>query len=184
MELPEKFSDIIRKSEERFKDNIDKAVVDAEKKIRKLPEFDDFVQVLISEAIRSRIHDTRHYINRVIKEDVASGSQQEGDSESYVVPKPKVVVGRNKSVNEVERTVYDIRIANKCLGSIFGYELSNLAESESATARGYQIRAKLCLALVPLVPESKTVRQAISSKKLHRIYESILKEEGVAFQAV
>ena len=149
---------IAEEADSRHPDSIDSATTEAEKAIRALPGFKTFVDDLVHSAVRSLINDSRHVTNVSIKRDVGA----------YGGPS-KVVVGRSTAVQYVNRSVYDLRIAGTALGLLRGSQLGDILESEQRHANGHTMNAEVLKALVPLVPDSKQVREAVTESKLRQI---------------
>jgi hypothetical protein len=165
MEMSQTVIDIIAAAEKRHPEDIEAAVDDAEKRIRKLPDFDDFVNILIREAIRSRVNDCRHGVSRAIRKEMGE----------YGKP-ATTVVGESPAVLKVMENLYKYRIAGTVLGSVYGRDLADISENERVTGQGHLFNAYLTARLQPLVPANKRVRDVVPEKKLKVIFASCQKE--------
>ena len=165
MEFPKSVEAIVDRAAKKFPSDISKAIDQADKEIRKLPEFDELVSMLIRKAVAQLIYDARHSVTNQIKR----------DSGMYGGP-AKVIAGLSKSVNRVAESIYAIRIAGTMLGELFGRDLPGIADSEMAIGHGHLFNARLCQRLAALVPEDKRVQEAVKEKKLQAIFLDVLRD--------
>ena len=166
--LPETILEIVRKEAEAHPDDINAALQSAERRIRKLSEFEDLVNQLVSSAIRHLIHDAREAENR--KQRRAAGGP------------PIVNVGNCDDVLAVceQKAWMDYFIAGRTLGSITGEELPGIAESERQKASGHSWNAALCKDIAKRVPAERQVREVLTEKQLANAVERISKKLAAA----
>ena len=145
---------------QRHADNIDAAVNAAVRRVQELPNYADLVDDLVRSAVRHLIADCRHHENVATRR----GSNRYGGP-------AKVVAG--SAVNRIASDFYAYYIGGRTLGTIKGEELITIAASEAERANGHRFNARLCVALKPLVPEGKTVKECIKPGKLRSIFEGL-----------
>lgn len=165
MELSSKIYDIIRKADEQFPDDIPAAVSWANGKLREEPEFQEWVESFVTHSIQEMVYDVRHKKSQQIK------SQAGG----YIAPTK--VSSSSASTNAVLAEVYQYRIAGRTLGMLLGSELGDIATNETDIANGHLFNARLCEHLKRLVPENKTVKQAVPEKKLRDLFRQCGKQQ-------
>ena len=162
-EFPKSVTNAVAKSADKYGDDIEKAVGEAEKRVRKLKAFSEFEGQLVRHALRELIYDARHQKNGQIKE---ASRNTTGPS--------KVVSGSSPAVTQAYREAYyDYCIAGMTLGKLQGEMLADIAESEQNIATGHLFNVRLCERLVKIVPEGKTVEQCVSEKKLKVIFQEL-----------
>ncbi len=152
---------IIAEAVKSHRDDIDRALDLAERKLSKLPGWDEYQRSFARIAIRSMINHRRHCEN----------VQQRKDAGEYG-PAAKVTRGKASSDIARQKTMYDYFIGGKTIGATTGEELRVLADSESKKAEGYMFNSRLCEALARVVPKMKTVQETITEKKLMSIWHS------------
>ncbi len=150
---------IIAEAAEAHRDEIDKAVDRAEKALAKQPGWQAYRKSLVRSAIRHLVYDYRH------RENV----HQRRDAGEYG-PAAKVTRGAASAEVARQKSLYEYFVGGKMLGSTTGEELEALAASESEKAAGYAFNARLCEALAKVVPKQKTVREAVTERKLHALW--------------
>jgi hypothetical protein len=168
MQWPASVLDIATKSARKHADDIDAAVVAAEKAIRKLDEFGELIDALITDAIRQMVYEARHASNTAMKRQAGVYGQP-----------AKVQAGTSEAVQKLYSSVYQMRIAGTMLGLIRGSELPSLAETERSIASGHTLNAVLIESLIGLVGDDKTVQQCVSEKKL----KTLLKKAAETIQS-
>ena len=162
MNLPSHVIAIVSAAVERHHNDIPAAVNESEKRIRKLADFPELVDGLVRSAIQDAVYERRHTVN-------VANKRQAGQ---YGQP-GKVKTGTSQSLGAVKRSVYQYYIAGRTLGTILGGELRDIAANEDATAAGYTFRAQLCRRLADIVPAEKTVREAVTEKKLRTLFREL-----------
>ena len=163
--MPANVMAICKTSTEKYGDDVARATEQALAAIKKLPEFPDLVEGLLSDAVQGVIYDVRHRLNVTAKR----GAGLYG-------PPPKVLYGSSKEEAAVHRSLYNLYIGGMRLGWLKGGQLAPLADSEEAEGNGKLVNAKLLRALDKLVPEGVEVRAAVSEKKLNAIARQIGKK--------
>ena len=143
----------------RHASDIEKAVVEAEKKVRDLPEFPELVDKLIHTAIQEIIYDIRHHANVRMKQNMGSYGGR-----------AKVTSGSCPTVNRIAEDLYRYSIAGTILGLVTGKQLPEIADSEAAVGNGHLFNARLCRSLAKIVPEDKRVQDVVNQKKLKEIW--------------
>lgn len=136
--------------------NAEKQVEMAEDKVRKLPDFKQHVEALVSAAIRQTVYDVRHEDNRRIKYDAG------------VYNRPaKVNPGTSTVVNRTYRSVFDYHIMGVVLGNILGGELDRIIQTHGEIAEGHLKLVRIAEWLkTQRIPANKRVRDVVSEKKL------------------
>lgn len=168
MRVPADILAAVKRSESRNKNDIDAAVADAKAAITQLSSYQPFVDDLITSAIRHMVQDIRHAETRTVKI----------NAELYGT-KGKVSGADSKSVQDIANDLYHIRIAGRTLGTMRGSELTEIADGERERGRGHLANAELCTKLRELVPDDKTVRQAVRASKLLSIWRECRKKNGI-----
>ncbi len=170
--VPDSVLSIIAKATRRNPSDIYKAVEQAYRHVRELPEFDSLVESLVKQALRSLIHDSRHTMNTAMK---CERGCYGGDA--------KVKAGASESANRLYLELYNYHVAGTVLGELLGGKLEGIADSEEAKANGHGFNAKLLRELNPMVPEGVRVRDAVKLTKLKLIFERLGKEGWPLAQA-
>jgi hypothetical protein len=158
MEYPTSVLEIAERQAARFPADIDSAVNEAEKAIRRLPEFDSLVDLMVHNAVQELIYSFRH----------RDKVQMKNDMGQYGGP-AKVTSGASAVANRAERSAYEFHMAGTMLGLILGKDLESIAQSEAAIAHGHDFNARLCRRLMSLVPDESRVQDAVSEKRLRRL---------------
>jgi hypothetical protein len=152
--LPDSVNAVIAKWARKYPSDIAAAVEKAVDEIRRSSEFEGFVDQLVEIAVRRRIHDWRHTVNR--------GHQLRTGL-------PPVQVARSKGVNRAA-VVYQYCIAGTTLGDLTGEQLGPLACVEREQANGHARNARLLERLSRLgIPPKKRVRDVVPESSLRRI---------------
>lgn len=155
MDTPKALLDLCREHAAKNPDEIERAVKSA---LAEWQESDERTQEWIDGlerfAIREIVYRFRHSMNVDIR-------KQRGD-----FGKPADVTLGTGAANRVAQYVLDqYSIDGRSLGGILGSELAALAKAESERANGHVFNATLCRKLAAIVPEDKTVREAVSNAK-------------------
>ena len=162
VDFPESMTAIINAEADRYPSDIERAVKQALTKVKKLTEYQSLINDLVAWAVRDLIHQRRHVVNRAMRK--ASGM--------YGSPEDMTAAG-HEIVREVFDNLYDYPIGGTALGELTGEDLLAEAESLKAKMSGIQWNVSLCEALIPIVPASKKVKQAVSLKKLKVIWNDL-----------
>jgi hypothetical protein len=152
--------DLAREAALSNPESIETAVDAALSAAQELPEFPEFTEALVRRAVRGMVEEARHSAN------VEMRSRAGG----YGGP-AKVVVG--EATARVMRSLYLYAIGGKTLGQLTGKELAATAESEQARADGHLFNVRLCSRLAEIVPEEKSVEEAVSERKLKTIWKEL-----------
>jgi hypothetical protein len=172
---PDEVVEIVRNAIKNHPSDVPASIHEAEVKIKKLPNYMQFVSTLICDAISNLVQTTRMQSTKAV---------QQGSS---ILTKPKkvnqntgtakVIPGKGTTVNAVARKqLFDEWfIAGKCLGDVYGREIEGLIEMEEKVFQGhknhYARNTKILTYLQPLVPDDKMVRYAVSAKELTKYAE-------------
>lgn len=167
MQYPESVLSVARAMAAKHGDDIPRAVTEAEKLIRKLPEFDSLVDQMIRNAVREMVYDARHISNVATKRQTGHYFQEQ-----------KVDTTKSKAVLQAYKSVYAYCVAGTQLGLLYGERLAEIAESEQSIANGHVFNAALCRKLSEIVPKGTQVKDAISEKKLRALFDRTKKECG------
>jgi len=111
------------------------------------------------DGLRDLVHDARHQSNRQLKRDTGFYGQP-----------AKVVESDSLNIRTASEAIYDLYIAGRTLGTLLGKELPGVALMERETGNGHLANAALCERLAKIVPQEKTVREAVSSKRCMAIW--------------
>ena len=160
MSIPKAALDVVRVAIQNHPDSIDDCLVEADKNIRQLSCYSEFVEELVTNAIRELVYDERHRINWKIR------------AGTYKCT-PKVLMGDSEGIAEVHWNEYSFCIAGRSLGSILGSELEDIALTEESQARGHTANATLCRNLMKLVRPNQTVREAVKLPVLKKLFQPI-----------
>lgn len=145
----------------RHETDIEAAVIAVLSRASRAKWFPALRDELVVRAVREMIHRTRHDMNVAIRKNAG----KYGGAATVVA---------GEAVGRVCRSLYSYMIAGRTLGVIQGAELGAIADSEDATAEGHRFNAKLCRALMPLVPAEKTVRQCVKESKLKKLFGELV----------
>jgi len=151
---------IVEEETDTHQGDIKAAVQSSISRIRKLPDYQNYVDYFVHQAIQLMVHTRRHHINVNFRR----------NSGKYNTV-PKTIPGA--AVAAVARSVYAYNISGRLLGDILGEELKGISEIELAKASGCAFNAKLCKALIPLVPKGKRVREAVKKARLEKIFSEV-----------
>jgi hypothetical protein len=177
-----------RKAAEKFPDDIPRATRYALQLFKRLPEFEEWCEGLPLGMAQDIVHEARHHHNREIKrqsrreEGVAvaacASSARETNERSTrprPEPRPRINIAESQGVRSTYIAYMTKRIAGRTVGSLYGRELEDIAMNERERASGYEFNARLMQRLKPLVPDNRTVREAISEEKLAAIWKDVEK---------
>jgi hypothetical protein len=179
-----------RKAAERFPDDIPRATRYALQLFKRLPEYEEWCEGLPMGMAQDIVHEARHHHNREIKrqsrreeeEAVAAYSSETvgaatngGSTRPRPEPRPRINVAESQGVRSTYIAYMSQRIAGRTVGSLYGRELEGIAVNERERASGYEFNARLMQRLKPLVPDNRTVREAISEEKLAAIWKDVEK---------
>lgn len=168
MALPESVLRIVRKAAEDHPGDIERAVSQAVQEVRKLKDYQNFVDNLVRHCIKEQVHEARHKANVRIKHNAKHYQRTYRTSPSS-----------GAAVEGVYRSVYEFRIAGTTLGELRGSDLRGIAENERALAGGHQFRARLCEWLIERkVPDDKKVREVVSEKELVKVFKGLQDQFG------
>lgn len=153
MDFPAPIRNAVAAACRQHPNDIVAAVDEAEKAVRKLPEFEDFVALMVHHSIQEMVYDDRHRFNIGVKKNMGAN--------------PKTVVGNSAAVLEVYGSVYAIHVAGKTLGELLGSELADARATEQAMASGHLFNDALLewVEAQGVEPEQR-VKDAITEKKL------------------
>jgi hypothetical protein len=161
MEMPKWLTDIVARATRENGDDIPSAVDAAEAGVRRHPEFPDVVDTLVRDAIQGAVYAARGLSNRELKSETCYGGPA------------KVRVGDSESIGRVYQSVFDYYIGSRTLGDLLGSELEDVEVNETEKAAGHMFNARLAAELRKVVPADKRVREAVSQKKLEKLFKSL-----------
>lgn len=144
--------------------DIDAAVEECDRRVKRLADYADFTDGLVKQALRHQICDFRHKANTAQKKAAGSYGTQ-----------ARVSTGCSDAVADAaaEKSLYDYFIGGTVLGELTGEQLPEIADSEQTRADGHAFNAALCRDLAPLVAANKTVRQAVREGRLRTIWTAV-----------
>lgn len=160
MEYPKDVTAICKLMAKKYGNDIDKAVASAEKAIRELPDFDDFVHLLITLAIRELISDARHHEN--LRTRKVTGADVERCT-------PKTTVGTSRSVIKASQSIYEYNIGGKLLGWMTGEEVNAAMQTQLSISNGHRVNYVMLSLIDGKVPAGKKVKDVFSQKQLINI---------------
>jgi hypothetical protein len=165
-DFAESLAQIVADVGEKHSSDIDAAVDECERRVKRLNDFKDFIGDLVRQALREQIHTWRHRANVAQRK-----------SSGFYGGVAKVVAAASEAVADAasEKSLYDYFVAGTVLGELTGEQLPGIASGEREKADGHAFNADLCEALAAIVPEGKTVREAVKEGKLRTIFMGILK---------
>jgi hypothetical protein len=163
---PDSFQEIVALAVDRHGDDIDKAVEAAEYGIRNLDDFDEWIDKLVTSAVRGLVNDKRHSLNTATRK--ANGE--------YGGP---AKVGVGSAVNDAAKRSFlaSYFIGGRTLGSITGKELPLISGGERERAHGCMLNAALCDALAKVCKDDKRVDQCFTDVKAREIFDSLQKKQ-------
>jgi len=161
-QLPESITNIAREAATKYENDIDKAVEEALKKSKALPDFQACIEAMLASAVRSMVSDWRHADNQALRK--ATGVYGTG---------PRVSPEDTAFAMGIYDDILKYRIAGKTLALVTGDEIEGIIAGESARAEGHLFNVRLLSAIQPLVPATKTVGQAVSKRKLEAIWKGL-----------
>ncbi len=133
-------------------------------KVKALPDYGDFVDNLVDEAIQSLVYDQRHRQNCSIK--------YTGDTGTSGAAESKVKVGGCKAVADAYADYFSYTVGGKRLADVYGEELADLADAEMVQSQGHAAKAALFRSLADVVRPGKQVKDAVSGARLKRMFEA------------
>lgn len=163
-EYPENVLRAAEKSVLKHPNDLDKAIEQCEKSVRRLKTFDSLVDFLIHKALQDLVYEKRHTMNVSMKR---AASEYGGLG--------KVISGHSEGLARAARSVYLYHIGGSTLGALTGDQLEQIATDEQMIADGHLFNANLCLKLQPLVKKGKTVKDCVNEKKLNAIFVGLEK---------
>jgi hypothetical protein len=190
MQHPESILRAGRLAADKFPDDIPRATRYALQLFKRLPEYEEWCEGLPMGMAQDIVHEARGHHNRELKrqsrreeeEAVAAyssetvGAAANGRStRPRPEPRPRINVAESQGVRSTYIAYMTKNIAGRTVGSIYGRELEGIASDERAVASGHEFNARLMQRLRPLVPDDRTVREAISEEKLACIWRDVEK---------
>lgn len=161
MKFTEQIRSIIREANTNHTTPED-ATTEALHNVRGMSSYGEMVETLVEHAVHDLVCDDRHTINTRIKYQTGVYFQ-----------KAKAEVGESVAVMRAETSVYSYCIAGTSLGEILGKDLLGIASIEDNKADGHIFNSRLMRSLSNVVPQNKTVRRAISNKKLKALFAEL-----------
>jgi hypothetical protein len=175
--FPESFFEIINAAVARHKDDTAKAVAQAIRKIRELPEFSEWINRLAENHIASMVHNRRHRLNKA-----ATGERISIDAlDDVAAPEPRVV-GREIELpdvvsNLIEGITLDYFIGSKTLGAMSGLELRATAARYFGNGHKLLFLSQLCNRLARIVQPEQQVRDVVTNAELSVLVAEVQAQE-------
>lgn len=167
-QIPKPILNIADKMAAKHSGDITLAVATALKAIRKLPEFREYVEILVHQSVQDLVYAARHQDNRQIK-------YANGDYHAAQKVRPADSEG---VIRAAQNALFEYRIGGSRLGLLLGKDLLSIAATERAIGSGHFFNAALVEGLAPMVPAEKTVEESVSEAKLNRIFRELSGEMG------
>lgn len=143
----------------------DAATDQALKAVRRMPDFNEFVESLVRRAIQDAVYAARHAHNVRVK-------RQQG----VYGPPPAVLPSAADDVARAYESVYSYRIGGTVLGDLTGDQLPVVAAAEIERSKGHQFNAALVEWLRSQgVTGDRRVRDVVAEKKLEQNFRRIHK---------
>ncbi len=160
---PEQLLEMVQEAVEAHPDDIEDALNVLVNRWGRHPARRTWAEELETRALRAMIHDYRHQVmTRLRRQHGAYGGAA------------KVSMSTGAANRVAELMLLDsYSINGHVLGNILGEDLSGLADGEAEKAAGCQFNASLCRALNKLVPKGKLVRDAVSEKRLRKLFSDL-----------
>ena len=165
MDFPKVVLEIVHEEAVKYGDDITQAVTVVMRRVRKLPEFPEIMELNFQRAMKELVHTDRHQSNVYAKREAGC----------YGKPS-KVNVGTSAAVNRVADSIYSYCIAGTTLGLLMGKQLAEIADSENAIADGHLFNVRLCRKLLRVVPEDKSVQEVVGANKLRAIFRAVQRQ--------
>lgn len=159
-EYPESVAKIVSNAVSRYRDDCERATEFAKARICLLPEYQELVDGMITDAVRHLVNDKRHNLNVAINR--AAGA--------YSKPTEQADVTALNAAASASVNYFNYFIAGRTLGDLSGAELPELADIEHEKGIGCFRNESILRALAPLVKGDKTVREAVKPKQLEAIF--------------
>lgn len=163
MDFPASIRNAVAGACRKHPDDVPAAIDVAEKAIRKLPDFDTFVALMIHHSIQEMVYDDRHRFNGQLHKNAGAD--------------PKVIVGNSEAVLGVYGSIYAYHVAGKTLGELLGSELPTVRATEQAIASGHLFNVALLEWVESQgVGDEQRVKDAIPEKKLAAQFRRLQKK--------
>ena len=195
MSFPMSIVNILAEANRLHGDDIQLAVELAESEIRRLPDFKKEIEgMLITHAVQTLIHDSRHKFNRDLMGGIRSGNLpslnghastnghagKNGQSMKGKHSVPKVIPSHSKEILADYSRYFAFKVAGKTLGAMLGSELELASIAAGMQAKGNLFVESLCNRLAKMVPDDKRVMDVVPGKTLEKIFlEEQAKRERV-----
>jgi len=164
--LPEAVLQIAERAARRHKSDLEAAGRLATKEVVALPQFAKLGPLLIAYAMRQLVYEARCNGNRALKRE-----------NGFHTGHTKVFAGRSTSVAAAASKSYlEYNIGSTVLGDLLPNGLREVMMGERAKGNGHLFNARVCEALIEIVPEEKRVREVVSERQLKAIWTRIEKE--------
>lgn len=160
METPKAITAVINGVVGKYPGNLARQKKTAKASIRRLPEYDDYVEGLVDQAVELLVYNCRHISNCAQKRSCGEYGQA-----------ARVLVAGSDSVRKAH-SMYNYNIAGRTLGMLLGEELDALAETQFAAGNGCHVNARLLWGLAEIVPASKRVMDVVGEGKLNHLLKS------------
>ena len=159
---------IIAECVEQFHD-IELAFASMVKRIREMPNFDEYVDDLIRDGCKRRLHSRRHHVNVAGKIRMKNASE----CKQPVIRRP--TAGRT-DVNELAdaNTRYVHFCSGKTIADMFGRELLEFARSELENSKGSVLNAMLAIELKKWTPDNVQVKDVVSPQIYDKLFKAAL----------
>lgn len=144
----------------QYPDDVPKGSEVALEQARKLPDFEHYVTTLLLNVMQDLLYDARSESNRAKRKTLSR-------------PKPKVVSGASKSVQEAAEFGYLYFIGGLTLGNVMGEQFMVIAESEERIGYSHLFNSRLCKRLAALVPKGKRLHEVLSESRLQAIARDV-----------
>lgn len=158
MNYPQNVHDTIDAVVKEFPD-LEAAIATAVQRVRALENFNDLLQEMVFDAVRSLVYASRHKVNVAIKRDCGH----------FTAPSRVTAAGR-AAVERVYETVYNYKIGGKEIGMLTRDELLAVGEAEGAKEAGHRFNRLLVTELAKRVKDGKTVRECVKEAALQDLF--------------
>lgn len=134
MALSEQIKDIAHDAASRFPESPVQASAYAVGEVRKLPNFDNLIDEMVTQAVSTAVYEARHKITKRLKNDIGY----------YTRASERKQPASSSALNRVYRNVFNsYLIGGKTLGSITGAEIKPLIARIRSQVRGHEVNLRL-----------------------------------------
>ncbi len=161
--IPKEVQQIAIECDNKYPESLDKAVDTCFAKVKKLPQFEDWLHDFARDAIRHEISDRRHHRNVAMrKKNGAYGGSA------------KVSAGSKSNTEVILSSVFDYAMAGTRLGDLNFSDLPAISDDQRSRSNGYIFNARLCESLYQLRPKKGDAQvKSLKESKVQSIFNGL-----------